>query len=87
MNRCRNAKGWISATVGLSAMKMGLSTMVFVLVSSRMVIGVGCRSRREWFTTIGFGFGFRLSRMVIGDGLGVIGDILGFYRRRFGSEA
>ena len=32
---------------------------------SRMVIGVGFQSRREWFTTIGFGFGFRLSQMVL----------------------
>ena len=55
----------------------------------RLGLGLGsdhrewfCRSRREWFATIGFGFGFRPSRMVIGDGLGVIGD--GEARRRLG---
>ena len=36
---------------------------------SRMVIGVGCRSHREWFVMIGFGFGFGPSQMVIGDSL------------------
>ena len=67
--------GLISATVGLSATKMGLSLRMVIGVvtngvvgavangSQRLGLGLGserrewcCRSRREWFATIGFGF-------------------------------
>ena len=76
--------GLISATVGLSATKMGLSSRMVIGVvangvagavangSQRLGLGLGsdrrewcCRSRCEWFATIGFGFGFRPSRMVL----------------------
>nr|POE56932.1 hypothetical protein CFP56_27883 [Quercus suber] len=85
--------GLIGNEDGLIDDEMGLSSTE----PSRTVIGVGCRSHREWFITIGFGFGFRPSRMVIGNGLGsywrwfrkllatvwvLIGDELGFYRQR-----
>ena len=56
---------------GLIGDEMGLSAtvhqcQVFFCLGlgskpSRTVIGVGCRSSREWFVTIGFGFGFRPS--------------------------
>nr|POE52712.1 hypothetical protein CFP56_17665 [Quercus suber]POF01472.1 hypothetical protein CFP56_59812 [Quercus suber] len=65
--------GLIGDEDGLIGDEMGLSSME----SSRTVIDVDCRSRHEWFVTIGFGFGFGLSRVVIGDDLGS-------YRRRFG---
>ena len=76
--------GLTSATVGLSAMKMGLSSRMVISVvangvagviangSQRLGLGLGSdrrewcyRSRRDWFTTIGFGFGFRPLRMVL----------------------
>ena len=78
VNRRRNMKGRISATVWISATKMGLSATEWAYRQpSRMVIGVGCRSHHEGFATIGFRFGFGPSQMVISDGLGS-------YQRRCG---
>ena len=69
--------------------------------SQRLGLGSGsdrrewfCRSRREWFATIGFGFGFgplqtilpKPSRMVHNDWVWVwVRTVANGYRRRFGS--
>ena len=68
--------GLISATVGLSVTKMGLSSRMVIGVVANGVagavtnglqrLGLGLGSdHREWFATIGFGFGFGPSRMVL----------------------
>ena len=97
--------GLISATVGLSVTKMGLSSRMVIGVvtngvagavangSQRLGLGLGsdhrewcCRGRREWFTTIGFEFGFGLSRMVLPDRREwFCWTVANGYRQRFGS--
>ena len=85
--------GLISATVGLSATKMGLSSRMVIGVVANGVAGAvanGSRRlglslgsvRREWCCrTVANGFA-EPSQIVIGVGLGVIGD--GEARRRLG---
>ena len=71
----RNCRERLSASVA-RAVANGLQRLGLGLGSDRREWF--CQSRHEWFTTIGFGFGFESLRMVIGDGLGVIDNGLAF---------
>ena len=106
--------GLISAMVGLSVTKMGLSSQMVISVVANGVVGAVangsqwlglglgsdrrewcCWSCRKWFATIGFGFGFRPSRMVLPDHREWFCQTVvngywwrfGSYRRRWGSAA
>ena len=102
--------GLISSMVGLSVTKMGLSSQMVIGVIANGVaeaiangsqrLGLDrrewcCRSHRKWFTTIGFGFGFGPSRMVLPNHREWFCQTVvngywrrfGSYRRRWGSTA